>query len=308
MNDSCSMSKYLLVVTGPTAVGKTDLCIRLAQHFRTEIVSADSRQFFREMTIGTAKPTIGEQQGVIHHFINSHNITQEYSAGSFEKDALQTLEEIYQDHEVAIVTGGSGFYIRILCEGMDEIPDTEPGLREALIAQFEQEGLEPLLAKLDQLDPLYGQTVDRANPQRIMRALEVCLSTGLPYSSFRQQTKKTRPFQTIKIGLTRDREELYQRIDLRMDQMLENGLVEEVRSLLPYRHHNALQTVGYTEVFAYLDGTYDYNEMVRLLKRNSRRYAKRQLTWFTRDPEMRWFHPDQYDEIVAYIEAVISGQ
>jgi tRNA dimethylallyltransferase len=293
---------FVLAVVGPTAVGKTELCVRLARHFGAEIVSADSRQFFRELSIGTAKPTAAEQGGVAHHFVDSHGIAETYNAGAFERDALGKLDELFTRNPVAILTGGSGLYIRLVTEGMDEMPPAAPEIRAQLTQAFERDGLAPLLAQLNGLDPAYAATVDRANPQRVMRALEVCLSTGQPYSAFRQGKKAERPFKTVKIGLQRDRPELYDRIDRRMDAMLEAGLVEEARGLLPYRNHNALQTVGYSEVFDYFDGKYDYAEMVRLLKRNSRRYAKRQLTWFTRDPEIRWFHPDDYDAIVQYAE------
>jgi tRNA dimethylallyltransferase len=294
------MNRSLLVVAGPTAVGKTELCVKLARHFGAEIISADSRQFFRELNIGTAKPAPPEQQGILHHFIDSHSIADDYNASTYEQDALRKLEEIFGRTRVAILTGGSGLYLKVVTEGMDEMPPADPEIRSRLSHTFAEEGLAPLLGQLDQLDTLYASTVDRANPQRVIRALEVCLSTGRPYSSFRQGRKAERPFRTVKIGLTRSREELYQRIDHRMDQMLAAGLVEEARSLLPYRRHNALQTVGYSEVFDYLDGKYDYAEMVRLLKRNSRRYAKRQLTWFGKDPEIRWFHPDEYGAIVQY--------
>lgn len=294
-------NRYLVVIVGPTAVGKTELCTRLAHQWNAPILSADSRQFFRELNIGTAKPTLEEQGGVTHYFINSHSITEAYNVGAFERDALQQLTAIFSHTSLAILTGGSGLYVRIITAGMDEMPPVDQAIRIQLTQAFEQEGLGSLLKQLDQLDPAYAAVIDRANPQRVIRALEVCLSTGQPYSSFRQGKKVERPFKVIKVGLTRNREELYARIDQRMDEMLAKGLVEEARSLLPYRYHNALQTVGYTEVFEYLDGQYDYEEMVRLLKRNSRRYAKRQLTWFGKDPKIQWFHPTQYEAIVQYI-------
>lgn len=297
---------YLVVIAGPTAVGKTELCVRLAHYFTTEIISADSRQFYREMTIGTAKPTADEQEGITHHFINSHSVVDEYNAAAFEQDALACIETILAQHTICILTGGSTLYIKMLTDGMDEIPDVDPEIRVQLQHTLDTQGLEVLIKQLDELDPVYGQQVDRANPQRVMRALEVSIGTGMPYSSFRKGTKVERPFQIIKIGLNREREELYQRIDARMDLMLQNGLVEEVRSLASYRDKNALQTVGYREVFDFLDGMYDEAEMIRLLKRNSRRYAKRQLTWFTRDTEYQWFHPSQFDEIVQYIEKQIN--
>lgn len=297
-----TQDNYLILLTGPTAVGKTALSIRIAQHFKTEILSADSRQFYREMTIGTAKPSAEELAAVPHHFINNLGIGEEYTAGMYETEALTLLEELFKKHKTVILTGGSGLFIKALCEGLDDIPAAGDGIREALNDTFEKEGLGPLLKELKEKDPDYYEIVDRDNPVRIIRALEVCRSTGMPFSSFRTGTKKERPFKIIKIALSRDREELYQRIDARMDQMLSEGLINEVKSLYEHRHNNALQTVGYSEVFDFLDEKYDYEEMVRLLKRNSRRYAKRQLTWFYRDTEYRWFHPGQEREILLYIE------
>jgi len=293
--------KYLIVITGPTAVGKTELCVRLAAHFQTEIVSADSRQFYREMTVGTAKPTPAEQGGIVHHFVDSHSITDDYNAAAFEQDALVCINSILQNRQTCLLTGGSTLYITMVTDGMDEIPATQPQVRQELQQTLESSGLGTLLAQLDVLDPVYAHQVDRDNPQRVMRALEVCLGTGLAYSSFRKGKKADRPFGIIKIGLDRDRAELYDRINQRMDGMLTSGLVAEARQLYAYKDKNALQTVGYKEVFDFLDGQYDEQEMIRLLKRNSRRYAKRQLTWFTRDPEYRWFHPDDFDGIVNYI-------
>jgi tRNA dimethylallyltransferase len=293
---------FLIVVVGPTAVGKTDLCVRLAKHLQTEIISADSRQFYKEMTIGTAKPTVEEQQGVPHHFVDSHHITEEYNAGAYEQDALQLFKELFKEHKAVILTGGSGLYVRAVSEGMDEMPETDPAIREQLTALYQEQGLQPLLEQLQQADPSYYERVDKANPQRVIRGLEVCLSSGQPYSLFRKQKQQERPFQIIRIGLNRDRQELYDRIDQRMDLMLAQGLLEEARALYPYRHHNALQTVGYKELFDYLEGKYDWEEAVRLLKRNSRRYAKRQLTWFHKYPDYTWFHPDQWEEIVTFIE------
>lgn len=300
------LKKHLLVVVGPTAVGKTDLCVALAKQFATEIISADSRQFYKEMNIGTAKPTPEEQQGIPHHFVDSHQITEEYNAGAYEQEVLSLLDQLFQKHDLVILTGGSGLYVRAVCEGMDEMPEVSPELREQLTQLYQTEGLEPLLAQLQQLDPLYFATVDKANPQRVMRALEVCLASGKPYSGFRLQEKQERPFNIIKIGLNRDRTELYNRIDTRMDQMLANGLLEEAKALYPHRSHNALQTVGYKEIFEYLEGKYDWAEAVRLLKRNSRRYAKRQLTWFHKYPDYTWFHPNQLEEIRAFIKSRTS--
>ncbi|GAA3930922.1 tRNA (adenosine(37)-N6)-dimethylallyltransferase MiaA [Hymenobacter algoricola] len=279
----------LLVVAGPTAVGKTALCVQLARHYRTDIVSADSRQFFRELSIGTAKPTAAEMQGVAHHFIDSHSITQDYNAGRFEVDCLALLEKLFRKHPLVILTGGSGLYLQAVTEGLDEMPVTSPATRAALQQELAAHGLAPLVAELARLDPVTHARIDRQNHQRVVRALEVTRSTGQPFSSF--HTAKTgvkRPFEVVKVALTRERDELYQRIDQRVDQMLAAGLLDEVKSLLPYRHHNALQTVGYQEIFGYLDGKHDWPEAVRLLKRNTRHYAKRQLTWFRRDPGYQW--------------------
>jgi tRNA dimethylallyltransferase len=294
-------AKYLLVLAGPTAVGKTDLSIRLAQYFDTEIISADSRQFYREMNIGTAKPSPTELQLVKHYLIDSHSIAQEYSVGQYERDALEILAQMYQKKDIALLVGGSGLYIRAICEGMDEMPKIDFQIRENLNNRLITKGLEDLLSELAQLDPLYYAQVDKANPQRVLRALEVCLASGKPYSDFRKNQKATRDFKIIKIGLDRPREELYARIDARMDLMLEQGLLTEAQNLLPYQQHNALQTLGYQEIYGYLAGEYDWNETVRLLKRNSRRYAKRQLTWFRRETDMNWFHPANFEQILDFI-------
>ncbi|TGE18930.1 tRNA (adenosine(37)-N6)-dimethylallyltransferase MiaA [Hymenobacter elongatus] len=284
----------LLVISGPTAVGKTALCVRLAQHYATDIISADSRQFFRELSIGTAKPTPAEMQGVAHHFIDSHGITEDYNAGRFEVDCLALLEQLFQRHPLVILTGGSGLYLQAVTEGLDAMPLADLAVRAALQQELAAGGLEPLVAELARLDPVTHARIDRQNHQRVVRALEVSRSTGQPFSSFHTpKAAKERPFQVIKVALTREREELYQRIDERVEQMLEAGLLDEATSLLPYRHHNALQTVGYQELFGYLDGLYDWPEAVRLLKRNTRHYAKRQLTWLRRDPAYQWLHPDE---------------
>lgn len=295
--------KTLLIIAGPTAVGKTALCVRLAKWLNTDIVSADSRQFYREFSIGTAKPTTDEMQSVRHHFIDSHSISEYYSAGDFERDCLQLLEELFKTKEVVILTGGSGMFIKAITDGLDDMPEAPLALREHLEERAEKEGLAILAAELQQLDPVYYQEVDKHNHQRIVRALEVCLSTGKPFSSFRKSEKVQRSFRMLKICLNRPREELYSRIDTRMDAMLSLGLVAEAQSLTAYRSHNALQTVGYKEVFEYLDGTYDYTEMVRLLKRNSRRYAKRQLTWFRNQDEFVWFEADDEAKLLEYLDS-----
>ncbi len=293
--------KTLLIIAGPTAVGKTDLCVELAQKFKTEIISADSRQFYRELNIGTAKPSVEEMKGIPHHFINSHSISEYFSVGDFERECLKKLDQIFEKEEVAILTGGSGMFIKAITDGLDEMPDADLELRETLMEKLKENGLGPLLRQLEFLDPAYYQTVDHNNSQRIVRALEVCIGSGLPFSSFHGQKKVTRSFKIIKIGLTRNREILYRRIDQRMDQMLTAGLIEEAKYLLPFRNHNALQTVGYKEVFEYLDGNYSYDEMVRLLKRNSRRYAKRQITWFNNQDDFEWMEAEDKMGIFDYI-------
>jgi tRNA dimethylallyltransferase len=294
--------KKLILIVGPTAVGKTELCLTLAKRFDTEIVSCDSRQFYREMHLGTAKPSGEEQAQVRHHLIDSLSIEEEYDVKRFEKDALAILDEIFQRKSVAVMTGGSGLFADAITKGFDDIPEIDPQIRSRVIADFEEKGLEWLQGQIATVDPEYYEQVDRQNPQRLMRALEVSLGTGLKFSSFRIKAKVSRPFEVIKIGLERERDELYQRIDWRMDQMIDAGLFEEAASLFDRRHLNAMQTVGYSEIFGFLEGNYDRDEAIRLLKRNSRRYAKRQLTWFRRDPEIRWFHPDQTEEIIEWVE------
>ncbi len=283
----------LLVIAGPTAVGKTALCVELAQKLHTEIISADSRQFYRELSIGTAKPTQEEQGGIKHHFIDSHSIQEYFSPGDFEREALILLEKLFQQHEVVILTGGSGLYIKALLEGLDEMPEVDLTLREQLMQQLSSEGIAPLWEQLQRLDPAYAAQVDQQNPQRIVRALEVCLSTGKPYSDFRKKQYADRPFQAIKICLDRPREELYARIDQRMDQMLAQCLVQEAIKYQDFQHLYALKTLGYKEVYGHLRGEYDEAEMIRLLKRNSRHYAKKQLTWFRHQGEFRFMHPDE---------------
>lgn len=289
------------MVLGPTAVGKTALCLKIAKKFETEIISADSRQFYRETEIGTAKPSLRELEEVPHHFIGHKSISDSYDVKTFERDTLSLLDSIFRKCDLVILTGGSGLFIDVVCNGLDEIPDVDPAIRQKLIESYEKNGIETLQEELRLSDPDYYSIVDKHNPQRVMRALEVIRGTGKAYSSFRKKTKKERPFQIIKIGLVREREELYSRINLRMDIMIGEGLFEEASQLFEYRHLNALQTVGYTEIFGYLEGKYDREEAVRLLKRNSRRYAKRQMTWFRKDPEVSWFHPDQENEIINHI-------
>jgi tRNA dimethylallyltransferase len=292
--------KSLIVVLGPTAVGKTSLAIQLAQKFDTEIVSADSRQFFREMNIGTAKPTQKELSAAKHHFINSHSITDSFNVGDFEKAGLEVISDIFKNKDIAILTGGSGLYINAICDGFDNLPETDPAVRQKLNQQLTDEGIASLQVQLRQADPEYYEKA-KDNPQRLIRALEVALSTGKPFSSYHQQQKKQRPFNIIKIGLNTARDKLYRQIDNRVNEMINAGLVDETRSLLPYRHRNSLNTVGYSELFDFFDETISLEKAVEMIKQNTRRFAKRQLTWFRRDPEIKWFEPSDYQEIEQYV-------
>ena len=300
------MKKTLITIVGPTAVGKTSFAIDLALKFGTEIISADSRQIYRQLKIGTAKPTHNQLNLVKHHFIDYLNIDQDFNAGIFEKRAIETILDIFTRNDIAIMCGGSGLYINAVCDGIDNIPIVEPGLRELLITTFEKDGLAPLINELKLHDPQYYKQVDRSNPQRIIRALEVIRSTGKPYSKFRKRKNPNRPFRIIKIGLELDRSELYDSVDKRMDMMIKNGLFDEAKELFSYKELNALQTVGYKEIFGYLDGEYGKAEAIRLLKRNSRRYAKRQLTWFKKDGEVQWFNAEKIDAIRNYIDMEIN--
>lgn len=287
------MNKRLIVVAGPTAVGKTAYCVELAKKLNTEIISFDSRQFYKELSIGTAKPSLEEQGGVKHHFIDSHSIHEYFSPGDFEREVLQLINSLFQKQDILIATGGSGLYLKALVDGLDEMPEIDEELRKALNKELETKGIEELLQELKESDPEYYEIVDKMNPQRIVRALEVCRSSGKPYSCFRTGSKSVRPFEIQKIVLMREREELYNRINLRMENMLENGLVEEAKANIAYRNQYALKTLGYKEVFGYIDGEYDYEEMVRLLKRNNRRYAKKQITWFKNQDNFQFLHPDE---------------
>lgn len=285
---SKSAAKTLIVITGPTAVGKTTIAIELAKQFKAEIISADSRQFYREMNIGTAKPTAEELIQAKHHFINSHSITENFSVGDFEKQGLALLDNIFHTHNTVILVGGSGLYIKAICEGFDDLPSVTSQIRDKLNLELSNKGIAYLQEKLKLVDPVYYAQVDLNNPQRLIRALEVAETTGKPFSSYRKATINQRPFQVIKIGLTLPREILYQRINQRVDDMVENGLVDEARSLLPYRHLNALNTVGYSELFDYFDGKNDLDTAIALIKQNTRRFAKRQLTWFRKDKDIKW--------------------
>lgn len=298
--------KYLILVVGPTAVGKSDLCLNLAKKFETEILSCDSRQFYREMNLGTAKPSPEELAEVPHHFINTLSIVDSYDVRKYEAEALQLLDRLFKTKQVVLMTGGTGLFASAIANGLDEIPDVSPEIRVDLIQELEEKGLAWLQGAVEEVDPEFYAQVDRSNPQRLMRALEIWRGTGLKFSSFRIKNKVNRPFEIVKIGLDRPREELYQRIDQRMELMLRGGLFKEAEGLFDRRNLNALQTLGYTEIFDFLEGKYDEKEMIRLLKRNSRRYAKRQLTWFRKDPLIRWFHPAQEQEILGYLNDQIA--
>lgn len=295
------MNKTILLIAGPTAVGKTALSVQLAKHFSTEIISADSRQCFKEIKIGVAKPSAEELQEVQHHFINTHSIHETVNAASFEEYALNAADEIFQQHATAVMVGGTGLYIKAFCEGMDEIPAVDEEIRKQLQHTYQQQGMEWLQQQLQTHDPLFAKEGEMQNPQRMLRALEVVLSTAQSILQFRKGEKRQRDFRVIKSGLELPREELYQRINHRVDVMMQDGLLEEARSVYPLRHLNALQTVGYRELFEYFDGKLSLEKAVDKIKQNSRHYAKRQLTWFKRDAEMKWFHPSQLQEIIQYM-------
>ncbi|MEQ8363779.1 MAG: tRNA (adenosine(37)-N6)-dimethylallyltransferase MiaA [Cyclobacteriaceae bacterium] len=296
------VQKRLIVVVGPTAVGKTGIAIQLAKTFHSEIISADSRQLYKEMTIGTAKPSVHELEEVKHHFIDHISIEKTYDAGQYGRDAHDLISEIFKNKDMLILCGGSGLYVKAILEGFDEMPDIPDSLRQEIIEEYNEKGLDWLQQQVSEHDPEYFNEVDQKNPQRLMRAIEVIRHSGLPASSFRKKEKRKLPFGVVKIGLELDRNTLYDRINQRVDDMFEAGLLEEARKLHPKKSLNALQTVGYQELFGYFDGDYDLEEAVRLLKRNTRRYAKRQMTWFKKDDEIKWFQPSQLDEVVNYID------
>ncbi|MEX2235797.1 MAG: tRNA (adenosine(37)-N6)-dimethylallyltransferase MiaA [Cyclobacteriaceae bacterium] len=296
------LEKKLIVVAGPTAVGKTSVSLQLALHFKAPVVSADSRQVYREMTIGTAKPSPAERAAVPHYFIDTHSVGDDYDAAQYASDALKVIGDLFLLGDSVILCGGSGLYIKGICEGFDDMPEVPDEIRRDLIKNYHRQGIGWLHDRMQQLDPEGLQTMDPKNPHRLIRALEVKLYSGKSIASFRKSEKRQHNFNIIKIGLELPRTELYERIDERMDQMIARGLFEEARSLYPMRHHNALQTVGYQEIFGFIDNQYDLDECIRLLKRNSRRYAKRQLTWFKKDAEFAWFNPRDLNGVIDYIE------
>lgn len=292
----------LLVVLGPTGVGKTELCLRIAEHYNIPIINADSRQIFAELPIGTAAPTPEQQQRVKHYFVGSHNIEDYYSAAMYESDVLELLQHEFQKRNLALLTGGSMMYIDAVCNGIDDIPTVDDATRELFKQRLSEEGLPALAKELKTLDPEHWEIVDRQNPRRVVHALEICHMTGKTYTSFRTNTKKQRPFRIIKIGLNRSREELYERINSRVLQMMEQGLEEEASRMYPKRTLNALNTVGYKEMFAYMDGSIPLEEAIRQIQSNSRRYMRKQLTWFKKDDSIQWFSPDNVEDILNYID------
>jgi tRNA dimethylallyltransferase len=301
-----SEKKYLIAILGPTASGKTALSIELAKKLQTEILSFDSRQFFREMNIGTAKVTEEEMQAVPHHFISHISVEEEYSAGDFEREALTFLEDFFQTHNLIIAVGGSGLYLDALEKGLDPFPPISESANKT-VAALEEAGLEAMQSKLKELDPAYFEEVDQQNPARLRRALLVCLSSGKPYSAFLNHSPAERNFEVIRIGLDVDREKLYERINHRVDQMVEQGLIEEAKRLYPRKALKSLQTVGYQELFNHWDGKINLEEAIDKIKQHSRNYAKRQMTWFRRDSHIRWFAPDAIESIMAYLSERISG-
>ena len=295
------MKKTLIVITGPTAVGKTALCLEIAKHFDIPIINADSRQIYRELRIGTAQPTKEQMQEVKHYFVGTLGLDDYYSASLFEQQVLECLEQQFLTNDYALLSGGSMMYIDAVCDGIDDIPTIDDETRTLMKQRLADEGLEALVEELRRLDPEYYEIVDRQNPRRVVHALEICTMTGKTYTSFRKREKRQRPFQIIKIGLNRPREELYDRINQRVDQMMADGLLEEAKSLYPLRHLNALNTVGYKELFDHLEGRWPLEEAVERIKGNTRRYARKQLTWYKKDERMKWFHPQETEQIISYI-------
>lgn len=300
-NMADSQQKKVIIVTGPTAAGKTAMAIRLAKHYKTEIISADSRQCFKELNIGVARPSEEELNAVPHYFIASHSILDDVNAASFEEYALKIAHDLFQRHDEIVMVGGTGLYIKAFCEGLDEIPAIQPGVREAIIHDYESKGLGWLQEEVKQKDPAFYQSGEIQNPQRMMRALEVVLSTGKSILTFRKGKKAERDFATVKIGLELPKEQLHQNIHTRTGQMIEAGLVEEVKRLLPYRHLNALRTVGYAEIFDYLDGRISLDEAIEQICTHTRQYAKRQMTWFKKDTSITWVAPTETERVIEFI-------
>lgn len=295
---SSNHSKKLIVIAGPTAVGKTDFAIRLAKYHKTEIISADSRQMYKELTIGTAKPDTEQLKEVKHHFVDNISIHDYYSAARFELEVMDLLSSLFKDRDHVVMVGGSGLYIDAVCEGIDELPDIDEDLRKKLNLLYKNEGLEAIRNRLKELDPEFYEIIDQSNPKRIIRALEVCIATGIKYSEQRTNIKKKREFEIIKIALNLDRKILYDRINERVDQMINDGLIDEAKNLYDFRDLNALNTVGYKELFDYFSDDITLEKAIENIKTSSRRYAKRQLTWFRKDPTYQWFHPSELEKVI----------
>ena len=303
------MTNFLISIVGPTAIGKTALSIKLAQHFKTEIISADSRQFFKEMQIGTAVPNSLELNTANHHFIHHKSINEDYNVGAFERDAISKLNNLFKNHKIVIMVGGSGLYIDAITKGLDDFPDIDPKIRKELNYRLKSYGLESLIEQLKTLDIESYNTIALDNPHRVIRALEVCIGTGLPYSTFLKKNKTKRNFKTISIGLTAERQLIYNRINERVDIMIEEGLLEEVKTLLQNQHLNALNTVGYKELFNYFNGEWPLDFAISEIKKNTRRFAKRQLTWFRKDETITWFdHKTNPELIIKHIENEVKSQ
>lgn len=300
------MKKRLIVLIGPTGVGKTDLSLSVAEYFNAPIISADSRQIYADLKIGTAAPTPSQLARVKHYFVGILKLDDYYSAAQYESEVMNKLDDLFQTHSTVVLTGGSMMYIDAVCKGIDDIPTVDKETREIMMSRYEEEGLDKLCAELKLLDPEYYNIVDLKNPKRVIHALEICYMTGKTYTSFRTATKKERNFDIIKIGLTRDREELYSRINQRVDTMIAEGLIEEAKSVYQYKGLNSLNTVGYKEIFNYFDGLYSIEEAIDKIKQNSRIYSRKQMTWFKRDEEINWFNPDQKEEIMTFLSEKIS--
>lgn len=296
-------NKTLIVLIGPTGVGKTDLSIKIAEKYNSPIISADSRQLYSELKIGTAAPSEEYLRKIKHYFVGTLKLTDYYSAAQYESEVINLLNELFYTNDTILLTGGSMMYIDAICKGIDDIPTVDNDTRQMMMYKYEKDGLERLCAELKLLDPEYYSIVDLKNPKRVIHALEICYMTGKTYTSFRTGNKKERPFRIIKIGLNRDREELYERINKRVDIMINDGLVDEVRSVYQYKSLNSLNTVGYKEIIQYLDGNWTLDYAIEKIKQNSRIYSRKQMTWFKRDNEIKWFHPDRENEIMEYIEA-----
>lgn len=295
--------KTLIVIVGPTGVGKTELCLKVAEAFDTVIVNADSRQIFKEIPVGTAAPTIAERRRIRHFFVGNLHIDQYYNASMFENDVIALLDTLFKEKDYVIMSGGSMMYVDAVCNGIDDIPTVDTATRSKVMREYEEKGLDYICGRLEELDPEYYSIVDKRNPKRVIHAVEICLSTGRTYTSFRVNAKKDRPFNIIKVGLTLDREQLYERIDGRVDRMVADGLIQEAEKMYPYRNLNSLNTVGYKELFDYFDGKCTFEEAVFRIKCDTHKYCRKQLTWFKRDKDIHWFSPNNVEEIINYIRS-----